>query len=91
MAFPDNPLWSFLKGYFVSTSCTHESGFKTMVFRAGPDARKITAGFTDQVTGVDFKHPLEEHTRHYNTVDEAKAGHKETVKMIKELSKNVAH
>ena len=87
MAFPDNPLWTFLANYFVSTSCTHESGFKTMVFPAGPDARKIKAGFADQVTGVDFKHPFEEYTRHYKTVEEAKAGHKATVKVIKELIK----
>ena len=88
MAFPDNPLWSFMKDYFVSTSCTHESGFKTMVFPAGPDARKVKSGFVDQVTGVDFKHPLEDYTRYYKTVDEAKAGHKEAVKSVKELSKN---
>ena len=87
MAFPDNPLWTFLKGYFVSTSCTHEHGFKTMVFPAGPDARKVKSGFVDQVEGVDFRHPCEEYTKHYETVDEAKAGHKETVKLIKELSK----
>ena len=87
MAFPDNPLWTFLKGYFVSTSCTHKSGFKTMVFPAGPDARKVKAGFADQIEGVDFRHALDEYTRHYKTVDEAKTGHKETVKLIKELSK----
>lgn len=88
MAFPDTPLWSFMKGYFVSTSCTHKSGYKTMVFPAGPDARKVTAGFTDQVTGVDFNHPLEEYTKHYMTVDEAKTGHKETIKLVKALGKN---
>lgn len=87
MAFPDNPLWTFLKGYFVSTSCTHEHGFKTMVFPAGPTARRVIGGFVDQVEGVDFKHPLEEHTQHYKTVDEAKAGHKKTVKLIKGLIK----
>ena len=89
MAFPDSPLQTFLSGYFVSTSCTHESGFKTMVFPAGPDARKVKAGFADQVAGVDFKHPFEEYTRRYETVDEAKAGHKEMVKLIKELNKGV--
>ena len=87
MAFPDSPLLTFLSGYFVSTSCTHESGFKTMVFPAGPDARKVKSGFTDQVEGVDFKHPLEEYTRRYKTVDEAKTGHKETIKLVKELIK----
>lgn len=87
MAFPDNPLWTFLTNYFISTSCTHESGFKTMVFPAGPDARKVKAGFADQVTGVDFKHPFEEYTRRYKTVEEAKTGHKAMVKLIKELIK----
>ena len=87
MAFPESPLWTFLKGYFVSTSCRSRSGFKTMVFPAGPNARKVVSGFTDQVEGVDFKHPFEEYTRYYETVDEAKTGHKEMVKAIKELSK----
>ena len=87
MAFPESPLWTFLSGYFVSTSCTHESGFKTMVFPAGHDARKVTGGFVDQVEGVDFKHPFEEYTRRYKTVDEAKAGHKEMVKLINGLIK----
>lgn len=87
MAFPDSPLWTFLTNYFVSTSCTHESGFKTMVFPAGPDARIIKSGFVDDVTGVDFKHPLEEYTVHYKTVNEAKTGHKEIVKTVKGLNK----
>ena len=87
MAFPDTPLWSFLKGYFVSTYCTHESGLKTMVFPAGPNARKVIGGFADQVDDVDFRHPCEEYTQHYATVDEAKAGHKATIKTIKELIK----
>ena len=87
MAFPDNPILTFLDCYFVSTSCTHESGFKTMVFPAGPDARKVMSGFTEQVEGVDFRHPIEEYTRHYKTTDEAKAGHKETVKKVKEIIK----
>ena len=87
MAFPDNPLWTFLTNYFVSTSCTHTSGFKTMVFPAGPDAKKVVSGFVDQVDGVDFKHPIEEYTRYYETVDEAKTGHKKMVKVIKELIK----
>ena len=88
MAFPNTPLWTFLRDYFVSTYCTHESGLKTMVFPAGPDARKVTGGFVDQVEGVDFRHPFEEYTRRYKTVDEAKAGHKEMVKFIKELIKS---
>ena len=87
MAFPDNPLWTFLKGYFVSTYCSSKSEFKTMVYPAEPDARKIMSGFVDQVEGVDFKHPLEEYTMHYETADEAKAGHKSMVKTIKDLSK----
>ena len=87
MAFPDSPLQTFLSGYFVSTSCTHESGFKTMVFPAGPDAKITKGGFADQVTGVDFKHPFEEYTKRYKTVDEAKVGHKEMVKMVKGLNK----
>jgi hypothetical protein len=37
---------------------------------------------------VDFKHPFEEYTRRYKTVEEAKAGHKAMVKLIKELIKN---
>ena len=85
MGFPNTPLWTFLSGYFVSTSCTHTSGFKTMVFPAGPGAKKVVSGFTDQVEGVDFKHPFEEYIRRYDTVDAAKAGHKEVVKMVKEL------
>lgn len=89
MAFPDSPLFTFLNGYFVSTSCTHESGFKTMVFPAGPGARKVMSGFAEQVEGVDFKHPFVEYTKHYKTVDEAKAGHKETVKTIKGLIKKI--
>lgn len=88
MAFPDNPIWTFLVGHFVSTSCTHESGFKTMVFPAGPDAKRVRSGFADQVEGVDFKYPFAEYTRYYATVEEAKAGHKETVKLIKRLRKN---
>lgn len=87
MAFPDSPLRTFLSGYFVSTYCTHKSGFKTMVFPAGPDTKIVKSGFVDQVEGVDFKHPLEEYTKHYETADEAKVGHKEMVKTIKELSK----
>lgn len=87
MAFPDNPLWTFLNGYFVSTSCTHESGFKTMVFPTGPDAKAIKTWHGEFVDGVDFRHPFEEYTRRYKTVDEAKAGHKETVKTIKGLNK----
>lgn len=88
MAFPYTPLWTFLKGYFVSTSCDHESIYKTMVFPAGPDAKKIKAGFTDQVEGVDFIHPIDKYTRYYASVDEAKTGHKETVKQIKDFIKN---
>lgn len=87
MAFPESPLWTFLNGYFVSTSCRGRSGFKTMVFPAGPDAKKVVSGFMDQVEGVDFKHPIEEYTRYYETVDEAKTGHKKMVKVIKELIK----
>lgn len=89
MAFPDNPLWTFLTNYFISTSCTHESGFKTMVFPAGPNAKAIKTWNGEFVDGVDFRHPLEEHTRRYKTVDEAKAGHKEIVKLVKELNKGV--
>ena len=88
MAFPDNPLWTFLKGYFVSTSCTHESGFKTMVFPASSDAKEVKTWNGNFVDGVDFRHPLEEYTKRYKTVDDAKTGHKETVKRIKELSTN---
>ena len=87
MAFPESPLWAFLSGYFVSTSCTHESGFKTMVFPAVSDTKAIKTWHGEFVDGVDFKHPFEEYTRRYKTVDEAKKGHKETVKMIKALSK----
>ena len=88
MAFPDNPLWTFLKGYFVSTSCTHESGFKTMVFPTSPDAKAIKSWNGEFVNGVDFRHPLDEYTKHYKTVDEAKTGHKETVRLIKGLNRN---
>lgn len=87
MAFPDSPLRTFLSGFFVSTYCTHKSGFKTMVFPSGPDAKIVTGGFADQVDDVDFRHPCEEYTQHYATVDEAKAGHKATIKTIKELIK----
>lgn len=87
MAFPYTPLWTFIKGYFVSTSCDHGSIYKTMVFPACPDAKKVTAGFTDQVEGVDFTHPIESYTRYYASTDEAKIGHKETVKQVKNLAK----
>lgn len=87
MAFPDNPLWTFLKGYFVSTYCSSKSEFKTMVYPAEPDARKIMSGFVDQVEGVDFNRPFEEYAKCYGTVDAAKTGHKETVKAVKELIK----
>ena len=87
MAFPDTPLWTFLKGYFVSTYCSHKSEFKTMVYPAGQNARRVVSGFTDQVEGVDFSYPLVEYAKCYETIDEAKAGHKATVKTIKELSK----
>lgn len=87
MAFPDNPLWTHFINYFISTSCTHESGFKTMVFPASPGVKEIKTWHGEFVDGVDFRHALDEYTRHYKTVDEAKTGHKETVKLIKELSK----
>ena len=87
MAFPDSPLWTFLNGRFVSTYCSSKSEFKTMVYPAGPDARKIVSGFVDQVEGVDFNHPFEEYTKCYGSADEAKVGHKETIKVIKELIK----
>lgn len=87
MAFPDSPLWTFLNGYFVSTYCSRKSEFKTMVYPATPNARKVVGGFTDQVEGVDFNKPFEEYTICYRTADEAKAGHKETIKSVKELIK----
>lgn len=87
MAFPDNPLWTFLKGYFVSTYCSHKSEYKTMVYPASPEAKKVMRGFTEQVEGVDFDRPFDEYTKCYATVDDAKTGHKATVKAIKELIK----
>lgn len=81
------PIWTFLKGYFVSTNDTIDCGLETMVFPASEDAREHEALFAKYVTGVDYKHPYEEYTRHYQTVEEAKTGHRKIVRLVKERLK----
>ena len=38
--------------------------------------------------GVDFDRPYDEYTRHYETLEQAKAGHEEIVKEVKERIRN---
>lgn len=80
----EKPLWTFLNGYFVSTNDTFDKGLETMVFPAENGARTIESIFTVRVVGVDFEKPFEEFTRHYQTVEEAKKGHKDTVKVLRD-------
>lgn len=87
MAFPNSPLWTYYANHFISTSCTHDSGFKSIVFPARPNVGKVKTWHGEFIEGVDFRHPLEEYTRRYKTVEEAKAGHKGIVKMIKEINR----
>ncbi len=81
------PIWTFLKGYLISTNDTFDAGLETMVFPASDDARVNEGFIRTYITGVDFAHPYDEYTKHYDTVEEAKAGHKETVKAIKMLGR----
>lgn len=88
MARLSKPIWTFLPGYFVSTNDTQDLGLETMVFPAAEDAGERTAIFRVYVHGVDFDNPYEEYTRHYETVKQAREGHKEIVKLVKERIKN---
>lgn len=84
MKFPDQPLWNFANGYFVSTADTFDQGLETMVFPASDNAAIVKGFWQNWVKGVDFNNPLEEYTRHYTSVADAKRGHEETVRAIKE-------
>lgn len=83
MKFPEKPLWDIVNGFFVSTADTFDAGLETMVFPAYADARIREGIFRTYVVGVDFEHPIEEYTRHYETVKEAKAGHRKIVAAVK--------
>lgn len=83
MARLNKPIWTFLKGYFISTNYTYDLGMETMVFPAEDGAKEHETLFALYVTGVDFEHPYDEYTRHYQTVEEAKAGHREIVALVK--------
>ena len=83
-----NPIWTFLPGYFVSTNDTFDLGLETMVFPASDDAHEVNTFFRTYAVGIDFENPLEEFTRHYDTVKQAKVGHREVVAKVKELIKN---
>lgn len=87
MARLDKPIWTFVGRYFISTNDTFDCGLETMVFPAEVGAKIIEKIFSSYVTGVDFEHPYDEYTRHYQTVEEAKAGHKKIVRMVKERLK----
>ena len=82
------PIWTFLPGYFVSTNDTFDLGLETMVFPASDDARKVETLFRTYAVGIDYQNPLEEFTLHYDTVKQAKVGHREVVAKVKELIKN---
>ena len=93
MARLNKPIWTFLPGYMVSTNDTPDHGLETMVFFAeeGAGEREDFFSFGTYAYGVDFDRAFEEYTRHYETVAQAKAGHKEIVKMVKERIKNEKH
>ena len=84
----NKPIWTFLNGYFVSTNDTDDRGLETMVFPAEKGAGTRETFWNVYVHGVDFDNPHEEYTRHYDTVEQAKEGHKEIVAMVKERIKN---
>ena len=83
----NEPIWTFLPGYFISTADTPDMGLETMVFPAKEGARARYTMWRNYADGVDFGNPYEEYTRHYPTVMLARAGHKETVQMVKERIK----
>ena len=83
MKFPEKPLWTFLPGVFVSTADTPDCGLETMVFPAEDGAGVRESMFYNYIDGVDFGNPLEEYTRHYDTVKKAKEGHYEIVNFLK--------
>ena len=87
MKFPEKPLWNFVNGFFVSTADTFDAGLETMVFPASANARICEGFLRVHVKGVDFEHPIEEYTRHYETVKEARAGHREIVAAVKRRAK----
>ena len=81
-------MWKFLDGYFISTADTFDKGLETMVFPSKKDARTVESIFGDvYVIGVDFGNPCDEYTRHYETVEDAKQGHKKTVELVKQVIK----
>ena len=82
------PIWTFLPGYFVSTNDTFDLGLETMVFPASDDAHDVETFFRAYAVGIDYQNPIEEFTRHYDTVKQAKEGHREIVAKVKELIKN---
>lgn len=79
------PIWTFLPGFLVSTNDTPDHGLETMVFPTSEDAgeRYDMFGFRTYAHGVDWGNPFEEYTQHYSTVVQARAGHAETVKLVK--------
>lgn len=82
------PIWTFLPGYFVSTNDTFDLGLETIVFPASDDAHEVETLFRTYAVGIDSENPLEEFTRHYDTVKQAKVGHREVVAKVKEMIKN---
>lgn len=82
------PIWSFLPGYFVSTNDTPDHGLETMVFPAAEYACVRQTLFFNYTHGVDYENPYEEYTRHYNTVQQARKGHREIVEKLKEKIAN---
>lgn len=88
MKFPEKPLRAFKNGYMISTANTPDMGLETMVFPCWKEPQIVELWFTTEVRGVDFGKPLEELTRHYKTVEEAKAGHREIVKIVRGMPKH---
>lgn len=86
MKFPVEPLWKIAHGHFVSTANTFDQGLETMVFPASDDAKIVydMRRFRNTVVGVNFGAPIAEYTRHYATIEDAKRGHQETVRAIRD-------
>ena len=88
MSFPITPLWRLENGFLVSTVNSQDRGLETMVFPAQKDAIEHIGRFSIWFEVADFEHPIEEYTRHYATVAEARKGHDETVLKLKNLRRN---
>jgi hypothetical protein len=84
--FPYENLWTIVDGYLVSTADTPDKGLETMVFPPEENSKIeiIDGTFCSFIKGADFGNPVDKYTRHYDSVDEAKQGHRAIVKAIKE-------